>query len=325
MATHKLIPYWIHLTKKYHPEDAIQLDNLMGEGTDFSVNNLINVVDGFCSNYKSGYENLPKMEKTFSIKKRKPDDNVIEGIIRTGRYGTGADHRNVNDDSLEEGARGADDAVVLPYYFLLVLPSDNKKQALLILEKIGNLGTKMPLEEVFNDWVGKRGNCLVHYDPVVTEDLYEKVENADRILSLELTKTRSAQALHDQLGSPFKSYGQADEKLVFDSSTAGSNIPVNIDEMKDLFFNSERSAVTIRDQEFADGKLRIEDGGSQRTLSLFQEEVNMNQILDFEKDNIDKDDQGHPDPSDLSRIAREFANDILEDHNEDEISDSPLF
>lgn len=325
MATHKLIPYWIHLTKKYHPDDAVQLDDLMGEGTDFSVNSIIDVFDNFCSDYESGYENLPEMEKTLSVKERHSDGNVIEGVLRTGRYGTGADHRNVNDDSLEEEARGADDAVVLPYYFLLVLPTDNKEQALLILEKIGNLGTKLPFEEVLDDWIGKRGNCLVHYDPVVTEDLYEKVENADRILSLELTKTRSAQALHDQLGSPFKSYGQADEKLVFGSSTAGSNIPVNVDELKDIFFNSDRSSVTIRDQEFSDGKLRIEDDGSQRTLSLFQEEVNMNQVLDFEEDDIDKNELGHPDPSDMSKVAREFANDILDDHNESGISDTSLF
>ncbi|AHG00841.1 hypothetical protein HALLA_09705 [Halostagnicola larsenii XH-48] len=324
MATHKLIPYWIHLTKKYQPEERVQLNNLMGEGTDFSVNNIIDAFDNFCSDYNTGYEKLPKMEKTLSVKNTNSNDEIIEGVLRTGRYGTGADHRNVNDDSLKEEARGADDAVVLPYYFLIVLPSDNKKRALLILEKIGNLGTKMPFEEVVSDWMGKRGNCLVHYDPVVTEDLYEKVENADRLLSLELTKTRSAKALHDQLGSPFKSYGQANEKLIFDSSTAGGNIPVNVDELKDVFFNSERSAVTIRDQEFSDGKLRIEDDGSQRTLSLFQEEVNMNQVLDFEKDDIDLDNQGHPDCSDLSEVARDFANDILDDHNEDGIPGKPL-
>ncbi|MHB9287343.1 hypothetical protein ACKVMT_09935 [Halobacteriales archaeon Cl-PHB] len=298
----------------------------MGEGTVFSQQSFIDVFANFCDQHDygpSGYENLPDAEKTFSIKQYCVDssNNIVEGVIGTGRYGRGADHLNISTDQVEEDARGPDDAVVLPYYFMLHIPSENSNRALFLLEKFGNLGTKGPFKEVLDDYCDLTGDSLVHMDPVVTRDLGEQLEGADRLLKLKFTKNTTAGSLHERLGSIFESDGQAKEVREF-GQLSGSSLPMDIGAAQDELFEGDTSSVTIDGEEFNEGALTIEQDGSRKSLALFQDEVDMERIVNPERDNVDTDRQEHPDPLDMSRVAREFANEILDDHTEPSIPEN---
>lgn len=328
MPTYKLIPYWFTLTKRQYPDEILELDNLLGAGTNFQNDDFVDVLDRFLSTYSysgGGYEKLPDAEKTFSIRQHSvsKSNRLVEGIIATGRYGRGADHLNITDDTLEEGARGPDDAVVLPYYFMFHIPEDNRSRALLILEKFGNLGTKGPLNTVFRDWAREAGNVIPHYEPVITDDLFEEVQDSNKLVELTLTKTRTARSLHDQVGSIFKSEGSAKEKFVF-ANVSGDSLPLDLDRVKDAFFNSDASSVTIHEQEFNEGKLSTRVNGSTRSFALFQDEADMERIINPEQDNMDMNSDKHPLPTSISRIGREFANEMLEDYNEPTIPETSI-
>lgn len=282
----------------------------------------------FCERYDVADEEyfnlktISNMEKTFSVGHYETGERVIEGVFKTGTYGTGADHIDTESDEFTANARGRLDSVILPYYFLLALPSRSTHRALLILQKIGNKGTKIPLEEVLKDYLEpKKG--YVSFDPQITEELFSQIENADRLLELSFEKTMKAKAAHDEVADKFQDGGSIKHKLVY-GHARGSSLQLVKEKLKETLFNQEKDGIKIGGQEYNDGSLTVNVDGSQRSFALFQEEADMERILNPEQDNLDMNDQNHPKPESLSVTAREFANEILGKGGEPKIPEDTL-
>ncbi|AXR82298.1 hypothetical protein AArcMg_2302 [Natrarchaeobaculum sulfurireducens] len=284
----------------------------------------------FCDRYDLGedeYQNMKRikddMEKTFSVDDYSVNGRYIHGVFATGTYGTGADHIDTEEDKIKRNARSPVDAVVLPYYFLFALPENDTERGLLILQKIGNKGTKGVVEEILKHWLelgDKKGN--VEFDPEVTEDLIKQILEADRLLELKFTKKQSSKATHevvsDLLSDVIDEEGFLEQKIIF-SGTRTSNLPIAKEKLSEALFNKETTSVKVLGQEFNQGSLKAEVNGSQRTFSLFQDEAEMERLIDEEKDDVDLDANKHPTMESISEIAIEFANEIFDKYNEEPI------
>lgn len=318
------------------------MDQLQTHESTFPDDDVISLLKRFLEEYQGdepeNTEVLKEQEKTFTVDQIRRTGRTLQGTVKVGRYGEGADHYNIDDEDREVGARGPYDAVERPYYFLFHLPERNKEHAVFIIYKPGNLGAKGVYETVLEDWIEDLStrieNRVYHeFEAIVEHDLMEQIEEADRLLTLTLSKKKVASAPNDRLGSLIDTEKDFKQEITF-KHHQGQSLPLKLDDLQenissflpggddsedDGLDNHEPSTVGILDQTFNDAKLSIEEETSTRTLSFTRDGVHMEHIFDPEEENVSLNEQEHPVPEDLSALAIEFANEILDMHYEENI------
>lgn len=264
-------------------------------------------------------------ERTFSVRRYERSGNTIEGVFIGGSYGRGADHYNIEQGTRDRGAQGPDDSVETPYYFLLHLPENDPTRALFLLEMIGSGSVKGPFDEIFQDFLRDIDDTtMFNISKVVSKDLIEQVEGADRVLSLKMEKERRAAELYKRVGKIFQGDGPSAKEKLEIKATTGKSIPLDINGLREIVDNKETKSYEIMDEEYDDAKLSIRVDDSTRTLSIFEEDVRMEQIIEPEKDGVERDEQMNPVPASLSPIARNFASDILRRHGEEPLPEATI-
>lgn len=126
-------------------------------------------------------------DKTFVIEENHRDGNLIEGIVSTGYHGYEAEIRDVESGDLTH-LKGEDEAEQMPLYFLIYLPHtresepyDNGQTALIILHQVNRIGVKGKLKKhIKQTCLSGVTDYTMKMDPVTTEDVLEKVIEADR-------------------------------------------------------------------------------------------------------------------------------------------------
>lgn len=329
MPTHKLIPYWMELRESQNPGPSWDLEEIIYSPAMFDRVSIIDIFERFSGDFlgdnPGNTEILRDQQKTFTLDGFHRENRTLQGVMDVGKWGEGANHFNVSNEERERGARSPADAVEIPYFFLLHLPDRNTQRAIFILHKPGNSGAKRPFETTLKDWM--HDDIYLEFNPIMSDNLLEQIQDADRLLKLKLKKDRVAEAPHQRLGGLFEDERDVKQVVEF-SANQGQNLPLNredpIERIRSFLGSSNNTSpatTTIIEEEFSEAKLSIEEDGSTRTFSIDDDEVNMQQVLDREDDNLSTDSQGHPTPESMSPVTIEFANDILRRHQEPEINE----
>lgn len=326
MATHKLIPYWITVREAGEPNSSWDQTRLHAHESKFTHDNLADYFHDFLKDYQG--EDDVYMErgkkKTFTVSDIKRDGNTIEGQFKSGEWGQNNDFWDVEDNQRIRDAREENHAEEYPYYFLFHIPDVDKTQALFIISKYKRKGIKSLFKKLFlpRNSAMDIGNAYMDIEPHYSNQVVKKIEEADKIASVRFRG-------NDSIPAREKYADRQNIQRVQDEISGllevGTELKVTPTENQRSFRQFVKELVPsqdkknfeygrIEDHNFDSANVTVVEGESQLTFSIWKEEIQMRMDLDPEDHDLDIYG-GYPTPYSLGCVARQLANDLMQDRN----------
>lgn len=318
MPSEKLVPYEFEIYEHRNPDNGYNLTQLRAHDTAFSENHFLDLIENLLKNNQETNLEPPSNDKTFVIEEYHREGNVIEGIVSTGYHGYEAEIRDVESGNMTH-LKGENEAEQMPLYFLIYLPQtregkpyDNGQTALIILHQVNRIGVKGKLKKhIEQTCLSGVTDYTMKMDPVTTEDVLEKVIEADRIAKLDINvrKIPGDDESRMELVKGLSTEEVGTRSIVLRPEHGGSFewVKSKAASLK----NTEKHFGTIVSDDVENFTVTIQkDGGRSETFSLLNEEVAMRK--DLESDKL-RTDSGLITAGSLRNEANKLANDILED------------
>jgi hypothetical protein len=317
MPSEKLVPYEFEIYEQRNPDNGYNLTQLHTHDTAFDENHILDLMESLFQKQESNLEPSSN-DKTFVIEEYHRDGNLIEGIVSTGYHGYEAEIRDIESGDLTH-LKGEDEAEQMPLYFLIYLPNTRKgkpydkgQTALIILHQVNRIGVKGKLKKhIEQTCLSGVTDYTMKIEPVTTEDVLEKVIEADRIAKLDINvrKIPGDDESRMELVKGLRTEEVGTRSLVLRPEHGGSFewLRSKVASLKDR----EKHFGTIVSDDVENFTVTIQkDGGRSETFSLLNEEVAMRK--DLESDKL-RTDSGLITAGSLRSEANELANDILDD------------
>lgn len=327
MAEHKLVPYWIEVREHGEPDVKWNQTNIHLNERAFPKNNLSDYFHEFLNDYKfdpdkedSNVHTNEDKKKTFTVERYfERQGNTVEGVFKSGEWGTGADFWDTENHERIQDARKENHAEEIPFYFLFHIPDVDNHSALLILSKYKRKGIKTLFEELFMPKTDI-GDALVDISPHYSSDIINEIEEADSIASVQFRGSEAIPAREKY--AQRKDIEKTGEKIS-GRMDVGTEFKLTPKGNQDSFLGfAKRVAEKEVDSDFEYGRIddfskasiTVVEGDSQLTFPLWKDEIATR--LDLDPDEYDLDlDGGYPTPYSLGCVARELANDLMGEQN----------
>ncbi|QKY21201.1 hypothetical protein B4589_012755 [Halolamina sp. CBA1230] len=315
MPSEKLVPYKFEIYEHRNPDNKYNLTSLRESDTSFSENHLLDLLENLFNKQDTNLEPATN-DKTFVIEEYHRDGNVIEGIVSTGYHGYEAEIRDVESGNMTH-LKGEDEAEQMPLYFLIYLPQttagepyEKGQTALIILHQVNRIGAKGKFKKhIKQSCLSGVTDYTMKMEPVTTEDVLEKVIEADRIAKLDLNVQKIP---GDDESRMELVKGLSTEEVGTRSIVLRPKHGKSLDWVKrqaERFKNSEKHFGTIVGGDVENFSVTIQkDGGRSETFSLLNDEVAMRKDLDSEEL---RTDSGLITARSLRAESNELANDIF--------------
>lgn len=316
MPSEKLVPYSFEIYEHGDPDNSYNLIQLHAHDTAFNENHILDLMENLFEKQGSNLEPSSN-DKTFVIEEYHRDENLIEGIVSTGYHGYEAEIRDVESGDLTH-LKGEDEAEQMPLYFLIYLPHtregkpyDKGQTALVILHQVNRIGVKGKLKKhIEQTCLSGVTDYTMKMEPVTTEDVLEKVIEADRIAKLDIN---IREIPGDDEGRMELVKGLRTEEIGTRSIVLRPEHGGSFEWLKSKAANlkdTDKHFGTIVSDDVENFTVTIQkDGGRSETFSLLNEEVAMRK--DLESDKL-RTDSGLITANSLRSEANELANDILD-------------
>ena len=316
MPSEKLVPYSFKIYEHGNPDNGYNLTQLHAHDTAFDENHILDSMENLFEKQESNLEPSSN-DKTFIIEEYHRDGNIIEGVVSTGYHGYEAEIRDVESGDMTH-LKGEDEAEQMPLYFLIYLPHtregkpyDNGQTALIILHQVNRIGVKGKLKKhIEQTCLSGVTDYTMKMEPVSTEEVLEKVIEADRVAKLDINvrKIPGDDESRMELVKGLSTEEVGTRSLVLRPEHGGNfqwvkNKAASLKD-RDTHFG------TIVSDDVEDFTVTIQkDGGRSETFSLLNEEVAMRKDLD--SDEL-RTDAGLITARSLRSEANDLANDILD-------------
>jgi hypothetical protein len=205
MRTDKVKAYWFDIYKKHESGNEIQdsdyfnLYDLVDTGTNIdSYTNFSEVLKEIKNDLKEDVFIGGDDDKTLSLLDWEDRNrNIVEGVFAKGRKGRRADHLpvdeardpdNTPDDVRERDARDKDTAAEERYYFLIYIPPENPKRALIIMHTHGVGGVVGLFRQKLNQkLISIDSEIRFHMSSIAGEQVINRLQD-ESIIGFELVK-----------------------------------------------------------------------------------------------------------------------------------------
>lgn len=256
--------------------------------------------------------------KDYKNTKRENGDNdedkntILRGIITTGDYGYESDLLNIQTGELKY-SRTIDDAELLPFYFLMVIPQ-NFNMGILLLERFGQFGMKKIFTENMKVYFEQQLPAyILEIEKIIPGDLVEHYLTQGRIISAKFINNTIPDDISDVI-----QYGSKKDKGSFECTVKASpkgHLPIGGHISKWFRINKKdrppiSSLYHIESFEYDNIKLEIDVDNQVRTLNLSHPEF-LNPYYDITSQIIIKN--GHPVFESINAFAMDMSKSLLND------------
>lgn len=324
MSRFKLKPYQIRLRETGNTSDYFDLASLVQSGATYDGNFFVDSHDPtlhlseLFKEYATDWYDNPvddqDRQRTLSVDgdpngsdeaylrmSRDSAGLTLEGVLKYGVYGTSADHLDTDTGDRVEEARSAEEAAETPIPFLLHVPENDPRRAVMVLEAVGNAGIKSLLAQELQAKLPD--GVTLEFEPVKDEDIYSRIRHADSITRVRLRKSGRVNERNGTFASIFEDT-LCNQSITYEPVQGGS-IGVNVDNIEDWIENADddENPFDVGGEVFDQVRLTIKEAGSENTLLLKEGEAKIIETLD------DMDTSGgYPVNPDVSRRSRKFIN-----------------
>lgn len=245
---------------------------------------------------------------------RKP---YLTGFVESGEYGT--EENIVNVETGETKEKKEKDALLRPFYFMLYVPQGTKI-AILILERISNLGIMTLFEKKMREAVSEEigdsvRDFVISIEPMALESVLKRHINTiggakkvifNHVMLSDITPSKLSDG----------NLNDGDIHNMQITLNAPRNGSINIlswfQKMKETFeqrrYRKETNICSIAGVEYKDVKFEVEIGGASRMISM-QDVGKLGTYLDITKD-IELDRNYYPTFGSVDKQANILISDI---------------
>ena len=263
-------------------------------------------------------------KKYFRIMKKNEKDILeplgrsISGIIESGEFGT--EENIVNVKTGETSKKRIDDALLVPFYFMIQVP-EHSSIAFLLIERISNIGIFSILEKkikkAVEETLGSDADYfVVNIAPLAIKKVMErhvallggaKKITLERINSKDLSVSRATngEISDEEIGNT---------QIVY---TAKRNKMLSIINLFNKYKDRNKTDVySVANVEYKDLKFEVQIGGHLRSLSM-QDVSKLGTYIEITKD-LKYDSTQYPTYSSLHKAAMGIYDDIIKEFNKHE-------
>ena len=307
MAKFSLVPYAIRVKEK-GTNKYLSLGNI-------SNLDLANILDGYLKQIPNSLSDSDHSSiiKTGSCSLQ---GRVLNGTIKGGDYGYTAELSNT-ETGRTSYQRQVTDAELIPYYFLMELPSTANK-GIVVLQKFKQSGVKEAFFKNFRDYFNSKlgADYTLELDPIVPKELVREYLKGGRILKIRLIKQGFPRDTFDVNSDEHPEDKEVTSELVFSAKRGGSlpdkllNIftPDKIAQFLESENKSVGSMVEIKHFDFNTIKLQVRIGKSTRTIDVSDTD-RLRFSLDISND-VQEGSDGHPSFDSIDLLAKKFLKDL---------------
>ena len=247
----------------------------------------------------------------------------LTGIIESGEYGT--EENIVNVETGETGKKTKNDALLRPFYFMLYVPRGGKR-AILLLERISNLGILTVFEKKLQEAVSRKiGDHEKEYTLSITPLLIDSVmkkhlANLGGAKKIILSQVKLGDITASKIsGGVVNDEEIGGAELVF---SAPKNKDINVlswlDMLRDKLSLKKKNEKIFSGEniEYSNVKFAIEIGGALRTVSV-QDIGKLGTYLDI-TDQVVLDSTNYPTFGSVDQQANILITDIKNKLEENE-------
>jgi len=282
--------------------EILHTDNFR-EGVDLKT-----IFDSYITFLKGNVYQDAESQKALKASKSFSGGRTVSGIVETGDWGYEGDLFNIQSNSITYH-RSINEAEMLPFYFLAGFPY-NADEAILLMQRIGQLGMKSVLCEKFQEFFYEiYPGIRVEFYPLVPTDLINEYLNNGRILRAHFIKygLPSDIADHEMIGDHIENKGYIE--MTMHARKKGHLALVDrilevIEGRKDV-----KSMYEIKGFNYDNVKVDIEINGRVRTVDMSHLE-RLRTFYDV-TDEIEIGNNGHPVYESINTCARTLMNDCL--------------
>lgn len=245
----------------------------------------------------------------------------VSGIIESGEFGT--EENIVNVKTGESRKKLVDEALLVPFYFMIQVP-EHSSVAFLLIERISNIGIFSILEKKIKKAVEEAlgtesDNFVVNISPLAIKKVMEKhvalLGGAKKITlerinsrDLSVSKATNGEISDEEIGNT---------QIVY---TAKRNKMLSIINLFNKYKDRKESDVySVGEVEYKDIKFEVEVGGHLRSLSM-QDVSKLGTYIEITND-LRYDSTQYPTFSSLHKAALGIYDDIIKEINKHESSE----
>jgi hypothetical protein len=301
MATISLASYTVRV-KEHGKPGFLQLSSFSNQA------DLLPLFEGYCRSLNSSPTIDSQTKKMFKIRHVTSRGRSIDGLIDVGEYGY--ENELVNIDSLELAYRQRlVDAVMIPFFFLLSIPTQTN-EGLLILQRFGTYGIrKILLSSFMNHFRTLYPDHIVEFNHLAPAELLNQYMRGDGlVLGVKFVSFSLPRDFSEFLGSEDH---QEDVREVGLYITARRYKDLKLwGKMRDIFEGKRKlhGMIEIGGFHYDTIKIDVDINGSQRTIDIGR--PNMFRANYDITNRVKRGSDGHPFYADILSIATEWLDEL---------------
>jgi hypothetical protein len=321
MTQFKLIPYSVRISKIGNPHEFLKLDDLNGEKEQLTQakrrqnnnqgpivftpeeterlkqNDIFFILQRFL-----GREGDPTIfredKKTISFDRSRVENREINGIVKSGEYGVGADFYNVDDRNYRLNARTVNDSEVYPFFFHFYLPEDSN-EGKIILQMFGVYGVSTVLQRDINRFL-EPFDYSISFNRIISRDFLDEMDTS-RLIEIRLIKKSVPRDVADQIHDGVSQ--DLTEERVFKIHRKKTLNPTNA--LRLLLSNRDVDQYEILNESFSEVKAIVTNKGSRRTITFGGADARLGEEMILPEE-IALQQNGHPVFADLLSNSKQY-------------------
>ena len=258
---------------------------------------------------KANYSVNARNQKLLRVLQSGLQNRTIGGVVETGEYGYEAELYDVEADAVSY-QRTANDAEMVPFYFLVYLPTQ-RDEGVLILQRRAQYGIRTVFLQDFTQYFKEFDSTIqVEINPLVPQNLIDQYLQDGR-----LTKVRFIRfAIPTDVADAFEGGGHIEEsghtELVV-SAGRNQRLPL-LGRIRDVV-NRRRDVnemIELHDFGYETVKVELEVAGSRKTVDL-SNVMKLRAYYDITSE-LEVGTNGHPVFTSIDGIARDLMGRLLD-------------
>ena len=284
---------------------------------------MLDILKSFLVFYQDHISDEDEIQKIFQISEyghRKDIEigsvnyRMISGIVKTGSYGYESEIFNKVQNTVSY-RRKKEDAELLPFYFLVGIPS-NKNEGIVILQSFMQFGIKKVFEDTFGKYFkSKNSEYNIEINNLVPEELLQKLLTRGTVTTINYIRFEQPVDLADAADKEDHEENKVQTEIVISKNNdllsgmiqaLNDKLPykkgMNDDPLKNLI------EITSPNFEYDDIKIKVRLNKKYRTIDLYNFN-NLRPTIDI-SDDVKTLSSGHPEFDSINQIAIDLFKDL---------------
>lgn len=305
MSSYSLASYTIRV-KEQITHSNVRINNLRDGGDAF------NTFRAYLNDLKLSASLDPADQRMMRVASLRVSGRTMRGIIETGEYGYESELYDITTDAVSHRRQNTE-AEMLPFYFLVSLPTD-VNEGIVILQRFRQFGIRNMLLGDFLPYFTKaHPNYRVEFNPLTYENLLNEYLDGGQLKAIRLVKFD----MPDDIATAFELQDHLEEEAYVElvvRSRKNRSLAV-LEKIKEAFRGGGRRyleedewnrLIEIPDFEYNVIKAELEINGKRKVIDLTNP-YRLRSYYDI-TDDVEIGDNGHP----VFRSINGLANELLE-------------